>query len=765
MNLKNMKFSSYILQKILLTFCLILCFGINEKLSAKHIIGGEVTYECVGINNTNNTVTFELTFVMYRDCAGGGAGFEQARFGIYEGFGSNWDWKQTVISNPGFAEPVEAEDNPCIEVPANLCVEKATYVFDITLPISNNSYIIAYQRCCRNNSILNIVAPEDTGAAFTVEIRPAAQQICNNSPVFNDFPPILICEGEPLVFDHSASDVEGHSLTYKFCSPLNGGGPFGSNETPGNPNACDGIIPEPSNCPPPYPNVVFKLPNFSFSNPVASNPQMTINPFTGLITGTPNLAGQYVVGVCVEERDADNNLLSIVQRDFQFNVTQCLIKVQADIKEDAVVGIDEYLINSCGENTITFENESTDENFIESYYWEFKINGDTVISNDKDATINFPGIGEYTGIMILNKGTVECSDTAQIYVNVYPDIEADYSFDYDTCSAGPVEFYDNSSSGSGTILTWDWDFGNNENSQEKNPFHTFTVPGIKDVVLEVSDINDCKDTIEQTIAWFPAPPLIIVEPSNYLGCAPAEIFFNNLSSPINEEYTVNWSFGDGETGNEISPTHVFEEVGIYSLNLEIISPIGCVAQKSFPNWIEVEPKPTADFSYSPERPNNFNATIFFEDESEGAISWQWNFNNEGNAFDPNPTYTFKDTGEHFVELVVLHPSGCPDTIIKRIDIEPEVTFYLPNAFTPNADAKNDQFLGRGYFEGMSDFRMTIWNRWGERIFETTDPLQGWNGRKHNSGELEQNGVYVYLVTYTDPRGKPIELKGFATLIR
>lgn len=66
---------------------------------------------------------------------------------------------------------------------------------------------------------------------------------------------------------------------------------------------------------------------------------------------------------------------------------------------------------------------------------------------------------------------------------------------------------------------------------------------------------------------------------------------------------------------------------------------------------------------------------------------------------------------------------------------------------------------------MKHFNLLVWNRWGERIFETTNPLKGWNGRKNNVGELQQNGVYVYQLTYTDPRGKPIEIKGFATLIR
>jgi gliding motility-associated-like protein len=90
---------------------------------------------------------------------------------------------------------------------------------------------------------------------------------------------------------------------------------------------------------------------------------------------------------------------------------------------------------------------------------------------------------------------------------------------------------------------------------------------------------------------------------------------------------------------------------------------------------------------------------------------------------------------------------------------------MPNAFSPNEDGKNDEFRGSGFTEGMQNFELSIWNRWGERIFVTSDPEEGWNGRKDNSGNLIPPGVYIYRVNYVDPRGQPIVLEGFATLVR
>jgi gliding motility-associated-like protein len=90
---------------------------------------------------------------------------------------------------------------------------------------------------------------------------------------------------------------------------------------------------------------------------------------------------------------------------------------------------------------------------------------------------------------------------------------------------------------------------------------------------------------------------------------------------------------------------------------------------------------------------------------------------------------------------------------------------MPNAFTPNEDAKNELFMGGGIFRGIREYDMKIVNRWGEVIFESSDPNYGWNGRKNNSGRMSQNGVYMYMVQFTGPRGAPHEYRGFATLIR
>ncbi|MBK9735109.1 MAG: gliding motility-associated C-terminal domain-containing protein [Saprospiraceae bacterium] len=728
---------------------------------AAHTIGGDVIYKCKGLNADKTKVMFEVIFTLYRDSKSGGAQFDnQYNFGLYKGSGNNWTYVRTIenirITNKKDIDIIN--QNPCILVPVNVGVEKGIYTFDIELDIIDESYYISYQRCCRNNTILNIVDARNTGAAFTIEITSEAQKTCNNSPTFTNFPPVLICVNRPINFNHSATDTEGDSLVYEFCAPLASGGTDGVSG--GNPTSCTGIMPSPKNCIPPYGTVVFDAPNYTFEKPMAGDPSVFINSITGLIGGTPNILGQYVVGVCVKEY-RDGKLIGSIRRDFQFNVTTCEVAINADIVAQTKTETD-FTVNSCGDYSIYFKNLSTDEKYIKNYYWEFDIKGKKEISFTRNTSVTFPGLGSYKGFMILNKGVQglsECSDTASIVVNLYPDINVDYSFSYDTCVAGPVFFKDKSVSGAGPIQNWNWDFGEGK-SISKDPAFEFENPGKKTVRLIAEDINKCKDTSIYQVNYFPVPSLIIIEPNTFIGCQPANIFFNNLTKPIDNTYTLNWDFGDGLQGHEISPTHMYLDTGKYTVNLELISSIGCKTTKRFKNLITIVPAPFAGFTFAPENPDLYNNTIDFTDTSKDADYYLWQFDTIANSLLQNPSYTFRDTGTYKIKQIVLHKSGCTDTMSVTIPIQPIVKFFMPNAFTPNNDGLNDDFIGIGRFEGIKQYSMTIWNRWGDRIFETVDKEVGWNGQRNNTGELSSPGLYAYQIEYVDSFGMPQLIKGF-----
>lgn len=743
-----------------LTIILGILFFLSPTLRAAHIIGGEITYECLGNDS------YQFTMRIYRDCDSGGALFDApgnsvgaATITIFRG---SSEFDRLSLGAPDIREIPPDFENPCLILPPNVCVEEGVYVFNAILPQSADNYTISYQRCCRNESITNLIDPGASGATYTVEVTAESQAQCNNSPVFNNFPPIIICSNQPLNFDHSASDADGDQLVYELCTPFLGGGRDGSGGPgSGDPNSPTGVAPNPD-LPPPYDPVVFVQPTYSAIAPLAGDPIVTIDPVTGIITGTPTIIGQFVVGVCVREF-RNGVLLSTVQRDFQFNVASCEPFVSADIREDEIINGNEYVVNSCGNNTVEFINQSTQEEFIDVVNWSFDINGSVQTVDTWDATITFPSEGTYEGQLILNPGTT-CGDTANIFVNVYPDITADFTYDYDTCVAGAVNFFDQSFTGAGEIIDWSWDFDDGGTSIETNPEFLYDAPGTKQVALTVRDTNDCEETVIEPIYWVPAPAEIIVAPNIFVGCNPQTVFFDNLSSPIDETYDILWDFGDGTTGTEISPEHVYEEPGIYSVTVDIVSPIGCAIGAAFPNWITVREAPEAGFDYTPDNPTNLQPDVSFIDESKRAKFWDWSFDVEGFSTEQNPVYMFPDTGFQEVIQIVTHENGCQDSALILIDVEPIVTYFLPNAFTPNSDSVNDIFIGNGVYEGMTEFEMTIWNRWGEKVFETDDPNEGWNGQKNNVGQMSPNGVYVVLVRYLTPRKVPVNLKGFATLI-
>jgi gliding motility-associated-like protein len=745
--------------------CLVLSLLLitSSALWGRHIIGGVMTYECLGDDR------YTFTLKVYRDCNCVQCATidEIAEISIYQcdeegqcpDQGQQDPWQSLSVRLEGIRE-VEEPDYPCL-IPPEVCGQEGVYHFTVELPRSDLSYYVAYQRCCRNVTIDNMINPEDAGATFAIEVTPYAQQTCNSSPSFDAYPPIIICENAPLNYDHSATDPDGDLLVYEFCAPLLGGGPL---LDPLFYNTCDGAHPIPA-CRPPYQAVSFQAPTYTATRPMAGDPVVRINSQTGLITGTPRLQGQFVVGVCVSEY-REGRLLSKVYRDFQFNVASCDPTVVADVKEDFKLSEQEFVINSCGNATVTFNNESFQRTYIDNIRWTFDLgDGTQMTASDWSPTMSFPGVGQYRGQLILNENT-HCGDTADIFVNVYPEIEADFTYAYDTCRAAPVVFTDLSTTGACCLTDWRWSFGDGNTSVVQDPAHRYQLPGNLPVTLTVRDTNACEASSTQTIGYFPAPALIVVSPSAAVDCVPADIFFDNLSFPIDSTYDIIWDFGDGGRGTEISPWHTYETPGLFTVRIDITSPIGCQVDTTFTNLIETLPSPIGGFSYLPEQLSNIQPEVQFTDASEGASSWRWFFGSEqvGSTL-PSPRYIFPDTGLYLIEQVVTHPSGCTDTVRALLDVIPEVRYYLPNAFTPNGDGANDDFKGKGFMEGISDFELTIWNRWGEPLFQTTDPHAAWNGQKHNSGQAAPPGVYLVTVSYRDPRGNVVELQGYATLIR
>ncbi len=765
-------------QKKLTYLLIFFCTCFLQQAFAKHIIGGEMTYKCLGNGD------YEIEMRVYRDTLGDGALLDSpAAIAIYR-CGTNLDCfnldqgDQNILfgANLLFQTPVAINDLLCLEGDAP-GVEEGLYRFKlsdygISLNLSSDSYFIVYQRCCRNIGINNIRNAEDRGSTYYVEITPEAQQNCNSSPVFNNFPDLVICQNFEMQFDHSATDPDGDSLVYYFEKPLDGGG---NDLSDARVNTCIGAIPIPP-CPPIanrapfFTELNYTSPTFGETFPLGRsttdgiNSTVTIDSMTGIISGIPNIAGLFVVSVAVEEY-RDGVLLSTIRRDFQYTVGVCVRNIEARIVGDVEVGDRAYRSTICQQNNVVFEHASTPEYAVGEIRWEFDLDGQNFVSTMEEAIVTFPSTGIFEGTLIVNPGSRNCEDRATVTVNILPETIADFSFDYDECEPGFVSFVNESSTLSDGIQEINWDFSDGRVYNSDNVEYLFPTSGNLPVSLTVRDVNNCTSTVTNIVPYFPLSPEIFVAPSASLACAPASITFDNLDTLVSDQYDISWDFGDGGGSSDVSPTYTYETPGVYNVNLDIKNQFDCRTVLELPGLIEVTPSPIADFSFTPEELNVVDPTANFFDNSIAAIAWDWDFNGVGSSNETNPSFTFPDTGMQVIQLIVTHPNGCTDTTSQLIDIFPSGELFMPNAFTPNGDGQNDIFIPVALLFGSNDFSFTIWNRWGEQVFFSDNINTGWNGTKNNSGKNSPPGVYTYLIEFTDSRGATKLVKGYATLLR
>src|SRR5690606_9016616 len=169
----------------------------------------------------NGNYLYKVYMHIYRDCNGNGSGFDNPAWIV--SFDNKDIPVDTFFMYLDFTRNIPTYiDNPCLLTPPDVCVEAAYYSTIISVESGKGDLTISNQRCCRNNTVVNIVEPGATGSTYTTVIKDPLISSCNSSPRFNDFPPLAICNNYPIAFDNSASDPDGDSLVYEFSIPLNG---------------------------------------------------------------------------------------------------------------------------------------------------------------------------------------------------------------------------------------------------------------------------------------------------------------------------------------------------------------------------------------------------------------------------------------------------------------------------------------------------------------------------------------------------------------
>ena len=245
-------------------------------------------------------------------------------------------------------------------------------------------------------------------------------------------------------------------------------------------------------------------------------------------------------------------------------------------------------------------------------------------------------------------------------------------------------------------------------------------------------------------------PVVSISAIPRNGCAPLDVTFSAVGNGV--QYL--WNYGDNNSGNTMSNiiNHSYASDGSYNVSLTAISLEGCSTIIDSLNYINVFPNPVADFSISQNPITSVDLTVQFTDLSQPNISsWQWDFGGLGNSTNSSPTYLFPDVeGEYSINLKVTDQNGCVDSTDQILTIEPDWAIYVPNTFTPNSDGRNDVFTPSGFGIMEEGYRFSIFNRWGELIFETTTLFEPWNGIY--KGELVFQGTYAWEVNFRDAFG-------------
>lgn len=458
---------------------------------ATHIVGGEVTYKCLGPDGAGRML-YQVRLDIYQDCIQGDpnaiAQDTPAFLGIFNGNGSRYLLDTTIPpAFPTLRVPTNFS-NSCVTNPPATCLNKVTFLRTYALPPSNTGYYIIYQRCCRNQNILNVIDPGAVGATHYAIIPPftSAQTCVNNSAVFSNYPPQIICINNPLIYDHSASDPDGDSLSYEFCTAYQGGSASDAKPQPFSTR----FLP-----------VAYISPYSSINPmgpPAGSTPALQINPVTGLITGTPNTQGRFVVTVCCHEW-RNGVKINTVTREFQFVVTNCSKAVVANIPQYSSE-FNTYIVQ-CKGRTVHFDNLSVGANTSPGsnpYFWDFGVpgtNSDT--SNQMEPDFTYPDTGVYAVKLVVNRGST-CSDSITRFVKIYPDFYASFDINGLPCPKTPIHFINTTQSTYKPITFTQWNFGDGTGSQEESPVHSYDTGGNYTISLKTGNIKGCYDSVART---------------------------------------------------------------------------------------------------------------------------------------------------------------------------------------------------------------------------------------------------------------------------
>lgn len=354
-------------------------------------------------------------------------------------------------------------------------------------------------------------------------------------------------------------------------------------------------------------------------------------------------------------------------------------------------------------------------------------------------------VDQDSGCEITEEVVVEVSDGPEVFAGEAVSVCADMPYDITDATATAV-----------TSLSWTGGAGTFSMPNELNPSYTPEASEVGSVLLFLEATDDC-GTAQDTLELMVGNDIGTIDAGADLSFC--EIDSVALSGTASAEGTYTWTGGNGIFTDPTALTTQYipatDELGILSLILQAENGCGMTADTM---TVEIQGAGLASIEVAQEE-----FTLFAGETAnimvDGAEAYEWSPAEGLNCTDcPNPVANPLISTTYTVEDV----SGCLDAATVTVNILENKLLLFPNAFSPNNDGKNDEL--RVLDRGLEYFTLRIFGRWGEQIFQTSDPNMGWDGTF--KGEPQPVGVYSYVIDYKFIEDRRPKLKsGNITLIR
>ena len=659
-----------------------------------------------------------------------------------------------------------------LSLPAGVCFGDEAIVLNTGLPLDSSAYYTI------DGSVATVFSPsQNAGVSYEVGYHYTDEFQCSNTatqsvfiyplPVidFPDYPPI--CESEGVFVLNEANPTGGeyrmNEQLIETFDPSNGWGAFDVSYHYVDNHGCESTAWASLN--------VYPIPGIdvSFDN-ICLNEPLVIHNQTSMPDGTTVISSHWEMGSGIIDSNYEPQAhywddVGIYPIEYTaIGPHGCTATWDSTFH---VLDVPHAAFNptfACQGTELAVVNQSTiNHGFVSTAHWVVENQGITTQLMDTLWYI-FAGYGDLPMTLRVTSD-MGCSDTLSQTIQVRPSPVINMEYDL-ACHGTETNFNANSSIPFGGIVSKSWNFGDNHQQEIGEVVdNLYDSPGTYLVTFTALSNLGCVATATEEIVVRPLPEVDFALELDEV-CAGSPFSFYDLSVTEDGSDIVEWTWwmDNHPVSFTQNPTLRTLEIGDYSITLTVTTEYGCTNDSTAYLALNVWPRPDAGFVSEDEISMAQPIVNIINTASDDVTLWQYEFGDGQFAVFEEGSHLYENWGVYYITQYVTNTFGCKDTAVKQITVNPDLAFYIPNAFTPDGNGHNEVYLPVIYGSEVVDYHFRLFNRWGESVFYTHDPLQGWDGTM-NGVEMPQ-GVYNWTIEYRPiNRDDVIHKQGSVNLIR